>query len=258
MDIAEAKHLISVSTKKGEAFGLFTEVARRLNFCSIVLSEVALNGASVENAMVFILPDDEWPVHYIHRQFHNVDPVVYLMRSLQYSFITWDMARPYCRANSQSMSMFIEAERFNLFDGCVVVRFTPAHTLGYLSFAGGSSVLKSLSAIEIMQLKELADAAILMECRFSGSFVSDRKIPLLGQRSLEILPALIEGYSNLQIGELHGVTEGSVEPHVTKLFQEFGIPEGINRRVRLAVEAVDAGFRGLKPQFGKEKFPLKR
>ena len=51
------------------------------------------------------------------------------------------------------------------------------------------------------------------------------------------------------------VTEAAVKQHLLRLYQKFRIPEGINRRVRLANEVVSLGLVRPLPPAGREKSP---
>jgi hypothetical protein len=51
------------------------------------------------------------------------------------------------------------------------------------------------------------------------------------------------------------VTEAAVKQHLLRLYQKFRIPEGTNRRVRLANEVVSLGLVRPLPPAGREKMP---
>ncbi len=51
------------------------------------------------------------------------------------------------------------------------------------------------------------------------------------------------------------VTEAAVKQHLLRLYQKFRIPEGTNRRVRLANEVVSLGLVRPLPPAGREKLP---
>jgi hypothetical protein len=51
------------------------------------------------------------------------------------------------------------------------------------------------------------------------------------------------------------VTEAAVKQHLLRLYQKFRIPEGTNRRVRLANEVVSLGLVRPLPSAGREKTP---
>ena len=51
------------------------------------------------------------------------------------------------------------------------------------------------------------------------------------------------------------VTEAAVKQHLLRLYQKFRIPEGTNRRVRLANEVVSLGLVRPLPSVGREKAP---
>ena len=51
------------------------------------------------------------------------------------------------------------------------------------------------------------------------------------------------------------VTEAAVKQHLLRLYQKFRIPEGTNRRVRLANEVVSLGLVRPLPAVGREKVP---
>ena len=49
------------------------------------------------------------------------------------------------------------------------------------------------------------------------------------------------------------MTEAAVKQHLLRLYQKFRIPEGTNRRVRLANEVVSLGLVRPLPSVGREK-----
>jgi FHA domain len=51
------------------------------------------------------------------------------------------------------------------------------------------------------------------------------------------------------------VTEAAVKQHLLRLYQKFRIPEGTNRRVRLANEVVSLGLVRPLPPVGRDKLP---
>ena len=51
------------------------------------------------------------------------------------------------------------------------------------------------------------------------------------------------------------VTEAAVKQHLLRLYQKFRIPEGTNRRVRLANEVVSLGLVRPLPPAGPDKLP---
>ena len=51
------------------------------------------------------------------------------------------------------------------------------------------------------------------------------------------------------------VTEAAVKQHLLRLYQKFRIPEGTNRRVRLANEVVSLGLVRSLPSVGRDKAP---
>ena len=54
------------------------------------------------------------------------------------------------------------------------------------------------------------------------------------------------------------VTEAAVKQHLLRLYQKFRIPEGTNRRVRLANEVVSLGLVRPLPPSGPDKLPRRR
>jgi hypothetical protein len=84
--------------------------------------------------------------------------------------------------------------------------------------------------------------------------VSVRRVvaPDLTRREVEVLTALcrpalqedafVTPATAREIGEELVVTEAAVKQHLLRLYQKFRIPEGINRRARLANEIISAGI----------------
>jgi FHA domain len=76
--------------------------------------------------------------------------------------------------------------------------------------------------------------------------------PDLTRREIEVLTALcrpalqedafVAPASAREIGDELVVTEAAVKQHLLRLYQKFRIPEGVNRRARLANEIVSAGI----------------
>jgi hypothetical protein len=88
----------------------------------------------------------------------------------------------------------------------------------------------------------------------SDDTVSVRRVvaPDLTRREVEVLTALcrpalqedafVTPATAREIGEELVVTEAAVKQHLLRLYQKFRIPEGINRRARLANEIISAGI----------------
>lgn len=86
------------------------------------------------------------------------------------------------------------------------------------------------------------------------------KVPELTRRELEVLaslcrPALtqeafVAPATSREIAEELFVTDAAVKQHLVRLYQKFGIPEGPNRRARLANEVIAAGLVRLLPEPG--------
>lgn len=88
----------------------------------------------------------------------------------------------------------------------------------------------------------------------SDNTVEVRRVaaPDLTRRELEVLTALcrpalqqdafVAPATAREIAEELVVTEAAVKQHLLRLYQKFRIPEGINRRARLANEIVSAGI----------------
>ena len=76
--------------------------------------------------------------------------------------------------------------------------------------------------------------------------------PDLTRREIEVLTALcrpalqedafVAPATAREIGDELVVTEAAVKQHLLRLYQKFRIPEGVNRRARLANEIVSAGI----------------
>jgi FHA domain len=102
----------------------------------------------------------------------------------------------------------------------------------------------------------------LARCRLGGLAGADelgdetvevrRQAPDLTRREIEVLTALcrpalqqdafVAPGTAREIAEELVVTEAAVKQHLLRLYQKFRIPEGINRRARLANEIVAAGI----------------
>ena len=86
--------------------------------------------------------------------------------------------------------------------------------------------------------------------------------PELTRREIEVLDALcrpalqhdafVAPATAREIAEELVVTEAAVKQHLLRLYQKFRIPEGINRRTRLANEVIGAGVVRPLPSYDEE------
>ena len=116
----------------------------------------------------------------------------------------------------------------------------------------------------------------LARCRVGGLAPADdladdtvevRRVaaPDLTRREIEVLTALcrpalqedafVSPATARKIADELVVTEAAVKQHLLRLYQKFRIPEGTNRRVRLANEVVSLGLVRPLPSVGREKVP---
>jgi DNA-binding NarL/FixJ family response regulator len=81
----------------------------------------------------------------------------------------------------------------------------------------------------------------------------DTRMQRLTDREASVLALIAEGRSNQAIARSLHVSEGSVEKHITAVFQKLGLEpdESGNRRVLAALAHIEHG--GIPPQTGADR-----
>ncbi|MCP2635818.1 response regulator transcription factor [Microbacterium sp. HD4P20] len=125
-------------------------------------------------------------------------------------------------------------------------------SLGYLLKDRVADVSDFLEAIE-----RIAGGATVLDPEVVAQLLSrrarDTRMQRLTDREASVLALIAEGRSNQAIARTLHVSEGSVEKHITAVFQKLGLEpdESGNRRVLAALAHIEHG--GIPPQTGADR-----
>ncbi|MGK3954152.1 LuxR C-terminal-related transcriptional regulator [Microbacterium sp. I2] len=127
-----------------------------------------------------------------------------------------------------------------------------AGSLGYLLKDRVADVSDFLEAVD-----RIAGGATVLDPEVVAQLLSrrarDTRMQRLTDREASVLALIAEGRSNQAIARSLHVSEGSVEKHITAVFQKLGLEpdESGNRRVLAALAHIEHG--GIPPQTGADR-----
>jgi DNA-binding NarL/FixJ family response regulator len=127
-----------------------------------------------------------------------------------------------------------------------------AGSLGYLLKDRVADVSDFLEAVD-----RIAAGATVLDPEVVAQLLSrrarDTRMQRLTDREASVLALIAEGRSNQAIARTLHVSEGSVEKHITAVFQKLGLEpdESGNRRVLAALAHIEHG--GIPPQTGADR-----
>lgn len=127
-----------------------------------------------------------------------------------------------------------------------------AGSLGYLLKDRVADVSDFLEAVD-----RIAGGATVLDPEVVAQLLSrrarDTRMQRLTDREASVLALIAEGRSNQAIARTLHVSEGSVEKHITAVFQKLGLEpdESGNRRVLAALAHIEHG--GIPPQTGADR-----
>ena len=127
-----------------------------------------------------------------------------------------------------------------------------AGSLGYLLKDRVADVSDFLEAVD-----RIAGGATVLDPEVVAQLLSRRardiRMQRLTDREASVLALIAEGRSNQAIARTLHVSEGSVEKHITAVFQKLGLEpdESGNRRVLAALAHIEHG--GIPPQTGADR-----
>ena len=127
-----------------------------------------------------------------------------------------------------------------------------AGSLGYLLKDRVADVSDFLEAVD-----RIAGGATVLDPEVVAQLLSrrarDTRMQRLTDREASVLALIAEGRSNQAIARTLHVSEGSVEKHITAVFQKLGLEpdESGNRRVLAALAHLEHG--GIPPQTGADR-----
>lgn len=244
MTADELLKFIDTARTPDTVFDAFYDFVRPHGFLTIVLIELPFRDKMATNPFVHYHPDDVWPVVYTSRDYQTVDLALPMLMSLKRTYLRWADVREQTRQNSIGMRMFEEAEQLGRADGVSIPQVLPDLTLGSCTLAGPVGCFDDLSEAKKFEILEVARRSLTRIANLNASKVVVREAPIFSDREREILPLIIAGLTDKEIGRAHGTSHRTIQTQINNMVERLNIPPNIrNKRLVLAVTAYSYGIR---------------
>lgn len=176
---------------------------------------------------------EQWRIRYAEAHHCDVDPVFQhaLKRRLPTTWSECKERAEYGGASKRALSVFDEAEEFELLDGFIMPALGTHRIPGGVTFGGTRPDLRPEALLSLQTIGAYAYEALR---RFAEGF--PRVPPRLTKRELEVLRWSAEGKTAWEIGEILVMAERTVRTHQSNIKTKYRVASIVQAAVRAALD----------------------
>ena len=171
---------------------------------------------------------EDWVKRYIERRYYEVDPIPQHAQQVTAPFWWSDVAK-LPGLSEAAIDYLDDLTQAHLGDGLGVPVFGPHGRNGYFGIGFG----EANPQVEHVRIVEIQWACQLGHQRYCDLLAAELEKPAsLSTREREIIHWVVRGKSNSVIADLLGISAHTVDTHMRRVYQKFGVSDRVTAALR--------------------------